>query len=146
LRHLALTRVDDLDVGSSLFEQALADAQGQHRLRAEIEPDLAAVLRGRCRFSLAAQHARSALDSARRVGEPGLLARTLAADAINGFFAGDGIKFGQLVEGAELEDASDQGTYKLATTGGEAHPLENRAAVAASNAEDRGAVSAAAGA
>jgi DNA-binding CsgD family transcriptional regulator len=74
------------------------------------------VLRGGCKFSLAAAHARLGLESARRARDPGLLARAPAADAMHAFFAAGGIKFEQLARGITLEDESDAITYKLPTT------------------------------
>ena len=116
LKELALARTDDAEIAQSPLQQALAEAEDDDHLRARIEPELAVVLRGGCKFSLAAAHARLGLESAHRARDPGLLARALAADAMNAFFAEGGIKFEQLARGITLEDESDAITYKLPTT------------------------------
>ena len=85
---LALVRRDDFEFGVWMLQQALVDAGGDDRLIVEIEMvywdwctnlgDYAGMLR----------HAEAALASAERLGEPGPLARALAAVGGARFLAG----------------------------------------------------------
>jgi DNA-binding CsgD family transcriptional regulator len=110
---LALVRRDDFEFGVWMLQQALADAHEDDRLINEIEMvywdwctnvgDYAGMLR----------HAEAALASAERLGEPGPLARALAAVGGARFLAGQSFPHGLFKRAIELEHQAGE---TLATT------------------------------
>ena len=74
LLQLAIVRTDDLAASQALLEEALGDAGDHHRLRAEIELELASTLGLRAEFMAAVVAARAAVESAERTNDAKFLA------------------------------------------------------------------------
>jgi DNA-binding CsgD family transcriptional regulator len=112
LLQLGLLRNDDFDKAAALFEQALADAGNDYRLRAQIESELTLLLDVRGDPAAASEHARAAVELAERTADPGLLAKTLPLLARMAFYEGKGIPHEIMRRAIELEPlAEDISTY-----------------------------------
>jgi DNA-binding CsgD family transcriptional regulator len=105
LAELAPTRTDDGAATEALMEQALLEAGDHHRLRAQIESQFALLCSNRAEFGAMLQHADSAIESAQRAGDPGLLAQAVSHHAVAACFTGHPIERDALEEAVELDDA-----------------------------------------
>jgi DNA-binding CsgD family transcriptional regulator/tetratricopeptide (TPR) repeat protein len=114
LRQLALTS-DDLDVESSLLEEALADAGEDHHQRARVEMEIAVVEDNRGRFTSALAHQKSAVESAKRTRDQGLLAQALAGQAEAAVCVGGDVQHDALLNAIEIESFSASSAYGLPT-------------------------------
>ena len=116
LEQLALIRNDDWRVAEALLEQAITEAGDDDRVRARAEARLAAILSNRGKFRAELSHARAAVAAAERCGDPGLLAQTLATQAVSAFFNGQGINSEQLQRAVALERSCAASAYALPST------------------------------
>jgi DNA-binding CsgD family transcriptional regulator len=118
LAQLGYLRNDDFDLGTALLKQALVEAEDDHALRAEIENQLAQVYSNLGDFFGMLEHADSAVASAERAEDPGLLATALGAQAMDQFWTGQGIDRDLFTRAIELERYCDQAlTFFLPSTG-----------------------------
>ena len=111
LAELAPTRTDDGAVIEAMLEQALAEADDHHRLRAEIEWKLTAICTNRGKFGSMLERARSAIEAAERTGDPGILARALCEREVAACVTGRVVDFDVMRRAIELEDPSQATTY-----------------------------------
>ncbi|MGO9890465.1 MAG: helix-turn-helix transcriptional regulator [Solirubrobacteraceae bacterium] len=100
---LGWLRFDDFDLGTALLKQALGEARDDHRLRAEIEKQLGQVYSNLGDFFGMLEHANSAVASAERAGDPGLLAMALGEQGLDIFWTGQGIDRDRFARAIELE-------------------------------------------
>ena len=105
LFQLARVRTDDQAVVQALLEQALDAAGDHHRLRAEIEMMLSDTLSGRAEFAASLVHSRAALQSAKRAGDPGLLAAATGDYAAELWISGGAVDLEAVRSGIELEES-----------------------------------------
>ena len=92
LLQLARLRTDDWSAARALYEEAITRAGNDDRLRARTQCELSDLCQELGQWSQAAEHAQAAVQSAERVGEPGLLAQALARQGSNAFFADSKIR------------------------------------------------------
>ena len=111
LAQLAPTRTDDGDVCEAMLEQALTEAGDHHRLRAEIEWKLSGLSSNRAKFAVMLDYSRSAIESAERAGDPGMLAQTMSEHAAAACFTGRVIDFDMVRRAIEFEDPSKATTF-----------------------------------
>ena len=93
----------DLAAGRPLLARALREAEGDDRLMAEIHERLASY-HGDADMSGWRRHAHLAFGLAERVGDPELVARTLAVSFMGDFWAGEGIDHALIGRGIALEE------------------------------------------
>lgn len=95
---------DDVPAAHALFEQALAEAGDDLLLKVEAQEALAwtAMYGGDIPGALA--HARSSLELAERLGDPGLLALALCRVALEEFLAGHGLDRARMERAVLLEE------------------------------------------
>ena len=116
---LALVRRDDFEFGASLLDQALIDARDDDRLIVAIERVRSewygANLGG---YTDAVAHAKAAVASAERLGEPAPLASAMAQLGSTLFYRGEGISRDLFERAIELERGADESTptYYMAST------------------------------
>lgn len=103
LAQLGWFRNDDFELGAALLREALAESGDDHRLRAEIELLLSEVCTNVGDFIGQLEHATSAVDSAERARDPGMLSRALGGHASAMWFNGRGVDRGQFARAIELE-------------------------------------------
>ena len=105
LRRLATVRYrnDSCSVAAELLSRALTEAGDDARLRAGIERDLAWAVMQCGDMRDAAEHARSALRLVEGLGDAGMRAEVLAADAMAEFLLGKGIRAAAMREASRME-------------------------------------------
>lgn len=111
LAQLAPTREDDWTAMEAILKQALAEADDNYRIRAQVETLLGGMCSSVAKFAEMLEHADSAVESAERAGDPGLLAQALAGRGVAAWFAGRGIDHDGLSRAIELEDFAPTTTY-----------------------------------
>ncbi|MEW2357716.1 LuxR C-terminal-related transcriptional regulator [Spirillospora sp. NPDC029432] len=95
---------DSFPEAARLLRRARAEAGDDLAALAAIECDLTYVTHTHEGVSVAAAHARAALDAAEELGEPGLLAEALAVATVVGFMRGKGVDDAALRRALALED------------------------------------------
>ncbi|MGO9974874.1 MAG: helix-turn-helix transcriptional regulator [Solirubrobacteraceae bacterium] len=103
LAELAPIRTEDWTAGEALLRQALTEVGDHVRLRAQVEWELSGLMTPLGKFDLMLAYADSAIASAERAGDPGLLALTLANRAVAACFAGRRLEREALDRAIELE-------------------------------------------
>ncbi len=118
LDQLAEIRNDDWSVSEALLEQAISDAAADRDdgLQAQVEGHLTALLSNRGKFTAMLARARSSVESAKRTGDPGLVAEVLAGAAQAEFVNGRPVDHASLAGAVEAEDACVCDTYHLPST------------------------------
>ncbi len=118
LVHLAYTVADfdDRRKAVDLYREALAEAEGDDALEAEIHLGLADVVHATEDRHRALAHAKLAVRAASRVGDAALRCRTLATFGFLHFRVGRGIPRGQMEEALALERSLPQGPLTGAAT------------------------------
>jgi len=107
LYELACTGTNDYETLLEILDEALAEAEDHDRIRVPVESWYCEGLIGRGKFKQAADRRRAAVESAKRVGDPGLLADAVARKAASAFWAGQPIDIDELEAAIELEELSD---------------------------------------
>jgi DNA-binding CsgD family transcriptional regulator len=113
LHALAWTETHDYETQLEILDQGLAEAGDDDRLRVLIESTYCNGLTGRGRYREAADRAKAAVESARRLGDPGLLAPAVGHKAAGAFWTGEPVDFDELRQAIELEDFSELNTTAL---------------------------------
>jgi DNA-binding CsgD family transcriptional regulator len=108
--------IEDFAVGDAILEEALSEAQGHDGLCARICEQRAGDASNRAEFAAIVSHARDGLAYARRSGDPALLARALAENAVAEFFTGQRVDRDSLRRAVELADP-DHGTCRDSPAG-----------------------------
>ena len=113
LHELARTGTHEHETELAICEEALANVGDDDRLRVQIEFTNNNLL-GECgRWRQSSAGARAALETARRLGDPGRLAEAVGNAAIRAYWAGEPIDFDELRATIELEDFSQSNTAWL---------------------------------
>jgi DNA-binding CsgD family transcriptional regulator len=97
----------------SMLDEGLTEAGDDDHVRTLLESNYCEAVTARGKFREAAQHARAAVHSAQRAGEPGLLAEAVTAKATTAFWAGEPVDFAELEAAIEFEDLSETNTTVL---------------------------------
>ena len=113
LFELARTDTHDYRTDLELLEHALADAGEDDRIRVLIQCSYCEGLVGSGKYREAADRGRETVESARRLGHPGLLAQALASKAAATFWTGEPVDLDELEAAIELEDSSQLNTTVL---------------------------------
>jgi DNA-binding CsgD family transcriptional regulator len=118
LAQLGYLHTNDFDVGTALLKQALVEAGDDYGLCADIEKKLGQVYSNLGDFFGMLEHANSAVASAERAGDPGLLAMALGEQGLDKFWTGQGIDRDLFMRAIELERYCDGAlTFFLPSTG-----------------------------
>lgn len=111
LMALAEVRSDDFEAGHRLLAEAMTEAAGHDRVRAQIESRLALTCSNLGRFADMLVHAQSAIESAEHAGDSGLLAMALTTRAVAAAFNGHPMEHELLRRAIELEATAPVTTY-----------------------------------
>jgi len=103
---LARIRMDDFSAASDLAEQAEREATAMPRVVAQAQDLLAELCVNGGDTAAAIAHARAGVRAAEQAGDPSLVSRLLAAEALTRFFSGGGVQEELLLRSVELDDGS----------------------------------------
>ena len=112
---LAMITADDPGAAMELLEAALSEADGDDRLRIEIEWELTSAASAIGRLADARAHAASAVRTAERLGEPELVARALAELLFTSVLTGEPFRDDLLARLNPIEDSATTTYYQPAT-------------------------------